>query len=390
MLERGRYSTTTPARPRRPCRPRHPYAVPRTSLQCVCTRRRNCIEQLSPSPEYAPGTVPFPARNSATIKLTHYRWAPFSAHVATISDDELATPAATKKPRAMPGAFCLDRAPKRTKSVLSSVLRDDRAAELVVQAGGDQIDVLTDAIVADQQASAIGEGVGLVLHEQMVVFETDRPIRSEGILGADADRATPAGVIAGGTNERARGVIDAVRVRGHSRTALDVQQEGVGGIADLTGEQAERVGLRVVHETGAEEPAGVAALEVSPVALPFHAEHPGAGLPAIADLATDGATSCIVGTLGAHHERQNRIPVVAARTPTTVGADVETAPVVHSGDHRGRLGVRTRSGIPSGCGRSRAQRAQAGRNKQNLLHSFDPISVCTAPKAVRSLIAFSD
>src|SRR3977135_1691672 len=33
---------------RRPCRPRHPYAVPRTSLQCDCTRRRNCIAQLSP------------------------------------------------------------------------------------------------------------------------------------------------------------------------------------------------------------------------------------------------------------------------------------------------------------------------------------------------------
>ena len=59
-------------RPRRPCRPRHPYAVPRTSLQCVCTRRRNCIEQLSPSPEYAPGPVRFPPQIAATIKLTHY------------------------------------------------------------------------------------------------------------------------------------------------------------------------------------------------------------------------------------------------------------------------------------------------------------------------------
>jgi hypothetical protein len=45
-------------------------AAPRTSLQCVCTRRRNCcIGQLSPSPEYARQTAPFPARNSATIKL---------------------------------------------------------------------------------------------------------------------------------------------------------------------------------------------------------------------------------------------------------------------------------------------------------------------------------
>src|SRR4030081_3135500 len=72
MMGRGCFSTTTPAQPRRPCRPRHLYAVPRTSLQCVCTRRRNCIEQLSPSPEYAPGVSRFPVRNHATIKLTHY------------------------------------------------------------------------------------------------------------------------------------------------------------------------------------------------------------------------------------------------------------------------------------------------------------------------------
>src|SRR6266699_5586920 len=54
MRERGCYSTTTPAQPRRPCRPRHPYAVPRTLFQCVCTRRRNCIGQLSPFWKYAP------------------------------------------------------------------------------------------------------------------------------------------------------------------------------------------------------------------------------------------------------------------------------------------------------------------------------------------------
>src|SRR5216683_2646801 len=51
MWERGCFTTTILAQPRRLCRPRHPYAVPRTSLPCVCTRRRNCIEQLSPSQE---------------------------------------------------------------------------------------------------------------------------------------------------------------------------------------------------------------------------------------------------------------------------------------------------------------------------------------------------
>src|SRR3981189_1352690 len=69
MRERGRYPTTTLAQPRRP---RHPYAVPRTSLQWVSTRRRNCIEQLSPSPKYAPRLTRFPVSNSATNQTT--RW----------------------------------------------------------------------------------------------------------------------------------------------------------------------------------------------------------------------------------------------------------------------------------------------------------------------------
>ena len=69
MRERGRTPTTIRAQRRRLRRSRHPCAAPRTSLQCVCMWRRNCIEQLSPSPKYAPGTARFPARNSAIIKL---------------------------------------------------------------------------------------------------------------------------------------------------------------------------------------------------------------------------------------------------------------------------------------------------------------------------------
>src|SRR5216683_1026950 len=70
MRERGCYSTTTLAPHRRPCRPHHPYAVPKTLFQCVCIRRRNCIGQLSPFSKYAPGAAHFPVWNSATIKPT--------------------------------------------------------------------------------------------------------------------------------------------------------------------------------------------------------------------------------------------------------------------------------------------------------------------------------
>jgi hypothetical protein len=69
MRERGRTPTTIRAQCRTLRRSRHPCAAPGTSLQCVCTRRRNCIEQLSPSRKYAPGTGRFPARNSVLIKL---------------------------------------------------------------------------------------------------------------------------------------------------------------------------------------------------------------------------------------------------------------------------------------------------------------------------------
>ncbi|MGY4313740.1 hypothetical protein ACVWW1_003043 [Bradyrhizobium sp. JR3.5] len=71
MWERGSLPATIPAQLRRPYRSRHPYAAPRTSLQCVCTRRRNCIEQLWPSERYAPAPPDFPAlQQTAPVRET--------------------------------------------------------------------------------------------------------------------------------------------------------------------------------------------------------------------------------------------------------------------------------------------------------------------------------
>lgn len=71
MWERGSLPATIPAQLRRPYRSRHPYAAPRTSLQCVCTRRRNCIEQLWPSERYAPALPDFPAlQQTAPVRET--------------------------------------------------------------------------------------------------------------------------------------------------------------------------------------------------------------------------------------------------------------------------------------------------------------------------------
>src|SRR5260370_1792344 len=213
----------------------------------------------------------------------------------------------------MPGALILSMTAR-------SVLRDDRAAELVVHADGDEIDVLTDAIGTEERASRRGEAVGALRHEQVIVLDRGRPVRGEAVFEADADHATPAGVVAGGGRESAASGVDAVTIRGHRSTTLEVEQDVVGGIADLTSEQAERVDLRGVDETG-EQQARVRALQVSPVTLRFNAEHPSAGLPAITDLTTGDAHGVVIAAFTADQERRHGIPAVVAPTPTTLPAE---------------------------------------------------------------------
>ncbi|MGY2987944.1 hypothetical protein ACVI1K_005291 [Bradyrhizobium sp. USDA 4508] len=71
MWERGSLPATIPAQLRRPCRSHHPYAAPRTSLRCVCTRRRNCSEQWSPSGKYALASPDFPVlQETAPVRET--------------------------------------------------------------------------------------------------------------------------------------------------------------------------------------------------------------------------------------------------------------------------------------------------------------------------------
>src|SRR5689334_20834288 len=75
-------------------------------------------------------------------------------------------------------------------------------AELVVDASGDEIDILTDAALGHEQArsedgAVADEVIGPVLHEQVIVFDAGRPVRGEAIFQAGADRGTPTGVIDG-------------------------------------------------------------------------------------------------------------------------------------------------------------------------------------------------
>ena len=165
----------------------------------------------------------------------------------------------------------------------------------------------------------------------------------------------------------------------HSRAALDVEQHVVPGVTDLTGDQTERIDLGAVREAG--DRADMAAGEVGPVALAFHAEHELAGLPAIADLATDRAAGRIVRTITAETDQ---VPLRARRTAAAVDTDVEAAPVVDRGDHRRRLGVGPRCEVSSQRRRSRAQRDKAHSGKQQILFHLSPVPVSSlGPLAVQ-------
>src|SRR3954447_15847629 len=170
----------------------------------------------------------------------------------------------------------------------------------------------------------------------MVVFEADRPVRGEAVFDADADRAAPAGVV--GTIELGSGQTTrsdtAVAIAGDGGAALHVKQCVIPGVADLAREQAESIDAGAVRDAG--YGAGVPAREIGPVALCFEAEHEGAALPAITDLAArDGVPPpakpdvpageaprrVMAASRNAGREPNSRAPEFARRAIAAVGAN---------------------------------------------------------------------
>src|SRR6187431_250826 len=74
-----------------------------------------------------------------------------------------------------------------------SVPGDGRTAEAIVDAGSHEVSVLLDVVVAGVNAEKV-EGVVVGAHEQMVIFDAERPVRSKAIFQAGANRGTPTGV----------------------------------------------------------------------------------------------------------------------------------------------------------------------------------------------------
>jgi hypothetical protein len=101
--------------------------------------------------------------------------------------------------------------------------------------------VATNFIAPPQRLLVDGELVAAA-QEEVVVLEAHRPVRREAELDAGAHHAAPAGVLDDVGDERAGASNEgSVAVADDGGAALDVEQEVVGGEADLASEQAERI-----------------------------------------------------------------------------------------------------------------------------------------------------
>ncbi len=137
-----------------------------------------------------------------------------------------------------------------------SILRDGGAAEGIVHADRDQIDVLTDAI--DDHGGSAGRRTRdnterrqsdvSASHEQMVVFDGDRPAGEEAIFKTGADRAAGPGVARGSGNQTRCGDDIVVAGGGYREAALHINQRIAPGITDLSGEKPEGIDPRAIGD----------------------------------------------------------------------------------------------------------------------------------------------
>ena len=125
-------------------------------------------------------------------------------------------------------------------------------SEAVVHAHGDHVHVLVDAAGRSSKGGYDERVVG-VAHEQVVVFNAGRPVRSEAILESDPHGGAPAGrACREKFNLAKRGQYAEIIAR-HRRAALQVQQCRVPGPTDLAGEKADGIGLCASREEGIEK-----------------------------------------------------------------------------------------------------------------------------------------
>src|SRR5229473_4619533 len=145
-----------------------------------------------------------------------------------------------------------DEPGKRCGSILGNV----GAAKRVVDADRDQIDVLTDAIDDHRAAGSrktrdITQGRKAEVsgsHEEMVVFDGDRPARDKAIFKTGADRSAGTGVARRGGNETRCGDDIVVTGGGYCGAALHIKQRIAPSITDLSGEKPQSIDPRAIGD----------------------------------------------------------------------------------------------------------------------------------------------
>ena len=123
----------------------------------------------------------------------------------------------------MPGLF--------DSLIVGSILRDHRSTEPIVHADRDQIGVLMDSVGTHQSACGAnrrdntgrGKPNGSVAHEQVIVFDAERPIRRKAKLKSGTDRSTPPAFGRSGTYVTADCADSFVNIARYSGAALDVE-----------------------------------------------------------------------------------------------------------------------------------------------------------------------
>src|SRR3954468_337000 len=118
------------------------------------------------------------------------------------------------------------------RRLVRSVSRRDggtKAAEAIVQPKGDHVHILANPVAEERNATGrehacACEGAVVIPHPEVVVFNTDRPVRREAILPADAQGTAPARVACRVQTDPGEVVEDIKTIVGHGRTTLHVEQ----------------------------------------------------------------------------------------------------------------------------------------------------------------------
>src|ERR1700686_5407737 len=125
-----------------------------------------------------------------------------------------------------------------------SVFRDNRTTPTVADTRRNQIDVLTDSVGTHQSAcgpnnrdsTGRGKPDGSVAHEHVIVFDAEGPIRRKAEFKSGADRSTPPAFGRSSTYVTAESADRFVNIARYGAAALDVEEDVVPGITDLSGE----------------------------------------------------------------------------------------------------------------------------------------------------------